>query len=129
MTCFMHGLFALPVVWLSRKGIRYACVGLLTGMILHGLGNAPIILMHHEAFGISRTTWGILAQLWVILLVIIALASFTALHFGRRMLRRIWQARMICPGCSAVYRQPIFLGLNMGIWRYEHARCAAGGTG
>ena len=30
---------------------------------------------------------------------------------------------MICPGCGAIYRQPILLGLNFGMSRYE--RCGA----
>jgi len=49
------------------------------------------------------------------------LASLVVAAFGRKVLRAIWARQMICPGCGAVYRQPILWGLNFGMSRYE--RC------
>ena len=123
MTCFCHTLFVLPTVLLSRRGFGYGLIGLAMGMGLHYIGNAPIVLMHHEAFGISKGVWGILIQLFLVFLVLVCMFCLIGTHFGASMLKRIWNNRMICPECHATYRQPIFFALNMGTWRYE--KCGA----
>ena len=123
MTCFSHTLFALPTIWLYRRSRSLAVFGLAIGMFLHYLGNAPIVLMHHQAFGLSTDGWSVIVQVWLLLFVVATFFASTVLHFGNEMLARIWQNKMICPECGAIYRQPKLLGLNMGTWRYEP--CAA----
>jgi hypothetical protein len=123
MTCFSHTLFALPTIWLYRRSRLLAVFGLAVGMVLHYLGNAPITLMHHNAFGFSTAIWSIIVQVWLLLFVVAALFALVAVHFGGEVLARIWQNKMICPECGAIYRQPMLMGLNMGTWRYE--RCGA----
>ncbi len=103
MTCFGHTLFSLPTVLLSRRGFGYGLIGLAMGMGLHWLCNAPIVLMHHEAFGISKGVWGILIQLNLVFLVLACMLSLIGTHYGASMLKRIWNSRMICPECHATY--------------------------
>jgi hypothetical protein len=123
MTCICHALFALPTIALARRGWRWGLIGLALGMSLHFISNSPIALMHREVFGLSKQTWSVLIQVWLILFTIAGLLAIIAAAAGRKMLRRIWSNRMICPECGAIYRQPIFLGLNCGLSRYE--RCGA----
>lgn len=119
MTCFSHTLFALPMVWLYQRGRLLAACGLVTGMLLHYLGNAPILLMHQQAFGLSTATWSVIVQVWLMVFVVATLFALVWVHFGNEVLAKIWQNKMICPECGAIYRQPIIMGLNMGTWRYE----------
>lgn len=119
MTCFSHALFALPTVWLSRLGLRFVPFGLLAGMTLHYLGNGPIVLMNREAFGIDKSTWMVIVQLWLTLFTVISVVAILSAHLGSEIVKRLWKARMICPECGAEYRQPILMGLNAGLWRYE----------
>lgn len=122
MTCLTHSLFCLPVFLLASRGRAAALAGLLIAMLLHFAGNAPIMLMRREAFGLTSETWSVLVQLWLLLFVVTAVVVLAGVQFGRQTLTKIFCCRMICPGCGATYRQPILLGLNMGHWRYE--RCA-----
>lgn len=119
MTCFAHTLFALPTVLLYRRSTLLASLGLLTGMILHYVSNAPIVLMHQQAFGLSAAVWSAIAQVWLVLFVVVTLFVLVAVHYGNEVVAKIWQNKMICPECGATYRQPIAMGLNMGAWRYE----------
>jgi hypothetical protein len=122
MTCLTHALFALPTVWLARRGWRGALLGLALGMTLHFLGNAPIMLLRRDAGGLGAVIWTVLVQLWVLAFTIAALLGLTGVHLGRQTMRRVLRGRMICPECHAEYRQPI-LALNAGAWRYE--QCGA----
>ena len=119
MTCFSHTLFVLPTIWLYRRNRLLAAFGLAIGMTLHYLGNAPIVLMRQQAFGLSTATWSVIVQVWLLLFVMATLLALVSLHFGNEVLAKIWQNKMICPECGATYRQPILMGLNMGTWRYE----------
>lgn len=65
MTCLSHTLFALPTIALSRRGWKCGLAGLALGMLLHGAGNAPIVLMHRETFGWKPVVWSVIVQLWV----------------------------------------------------------------
>ncbi len=121
MTCLAHALFALPTVVLSRRGWKWGTIGLALGMALHWISNAPIVLMHRGVFGWKPEVWGVLVQLWVVLFFVAGLITLIGVVAGRKLLRRMWSARMICPGCGATYRQPLLLGLNFGLSRYE--RC------
>lgn len=123
MTCICHALFALPTVALARRGWEWGLLGLAIGMLLHFISNSPIVLMHREAFGWRQQTWSIVIQAWLILFTVAGLLAIIAAAAGRKVLRKIWSNRMICPECGAIYRQPIFLGLNFGLSRYE--RCGA----
>ena len=122
MTLFAHSLFALPTLALIRKSWKWAPLGLMIGMFLHYCSNAPIVLLQREAFGIGKNSWAVIVQLWLTLIVVIALLAILWAHYGSSKLRRIVSAKMICPECGQTYRQPILLGLNMGLSRYE--RCA-----
>lgn len=118
MTCLTHSLFALPTVYFARRGWFWAIFGLAIGMTLHWLGNAPIALMHREAFGIKAKDWAVLVQLWLILFVVASLVALMATHYPRKI-GQIMAHRMVCPECRTVYQQPILMGLNAGTWRYE----------
>jgi hypothetical protein len=119
MTCITHALFALPTIALSRRGWKWGACGLALGMMMHWLSNAPIVLMHRKAFGWKPEVWAVLVQLWLVLFTVAGVAALLAAFAGRTMLRRIWSRRMVCPECGAVYRQPLLLGLNFGMSRYE----------
>ena len=123
MTCVTHALFALPTIALSRRGWKCGAVGLALGMAMHWISNAPIVLMHRGAFGWRVATWQLLIQLSLVLFGVVGLIALMGAFVGRKMLRKIWRHRMICPECGAVYRQPLLLGLNFGMSRYE--RCGA----
>jgi hypothetical protein len=123
MTCMAHVLFALPAVMLARRGRLGLAAGIAIGMALHGLSNSPIVLMHRGAFGLKQETWQLLIQLWLVLFAVAGLAGVVGAFAGRNMWRAIWSRQMICPGCGEVYRQPLLLGLNFGMSRYE--RCEA----
>ena len=112
MTCITHALFALPTVMLSRRGWKWGTFGLALGMLLHFISNAPIVLMHRGTFGWKPEIWGVVIQLWLSLLTVAGLVALIGAFAGRKMLRTLWASRMICPGCGAIYRQPIFLGLT-----------------
>lgn len=118
-----HALFVMPTLWLSRRGWKLAPLGLFLGMTLHYLGNAPIILMHHNAIALGQPTWQVLVQLWLILLAILALVLMILMRYGTEMLKRVWKAEVICPECGMKYKQPLLMALNMGTWRYE--QCGA----
>lgn len=119
MTCLSHALFALPTVSWSRRGWRWGVLGVVFGMLLHWFGNAPIALMHRQVFGWRPEVWSIIASLWVVAFAIAGLLSLVAAAAGRKMLKRILSHRMVCPGCGETYRQPILMGLNFGMYRYE----------
>jgi hypothetical protein len=118
MTCGAHALFALCPVTLSRKGWKYGLLGLFLGMLLHGLTNAPILLLRREVFGWKPEVWSVLIQVFLTGVFIISLVALIAAAYGQRMVRRILANQMICPACGATYRQPI-LGMNFGLSRYE----------
>jgi hypothetical protein len=121
MTCLTHTLFALPTIILSRRGWKWGLVGLFLGMVLHWLGNAPIVLMHRGAFGWKPEIWSVVIQLWVAAFAVAGLAAVIGFAVGKKVVRKMWTSRMICPGCGANYKQPLFYGLNFGLSRYE--RC------
>jgi hypothetical protein len=123
MTCVMHALFALPTIALARRGWKGAAAGLVLGMLLHGIGNAPIVLMHREAFGWKTETWQLLIQLWLVGLTLVGLLMLIGAAMGRTTFWKIWAKGMVCPECGRQYRRPILLGLNFGLRRYE--RCGA----
>jgi hypothetical protein len=118
MTCFSHSLFALPTIYFSRKGWKWAFVGLFIGMVLHWFGNAPIVLKNRGAFGLKEGVWLTLISIWLIWFVVATLIAVMAVHFHKKV-GRIMARKMVCPECHVIYRQPIFLGVNMGTWRYE----------
>ena len=114
-----HALFALPTMMLSRRGWRSGLCGLALGMLLHGISNAPIVLMQRDVFGWKRETWGLIIQLWLALITAVGLVALLGAVAGRKIIRKLWANRMICPECGGIYRQPIVLGLNFGMSRYE----------
>lgn len=125
LTCLSHTLFCFPTIALSAGGRMRGAVGLALGMALHWLGNSPIALMRVQAFGWSAGTWSAIVQLWVLAFAIAGLVTLIGFYAGKESFRSIWAQHMICPGCGARYRQPILLGLNFGLYRYE--RCGACG--
>ena len=86
MTCFSHTLFVLPTIWLYRRSRSLAAFGLAIGMILHYLGNAPIVLIHHQAFGLSTAVWSVIVQVWFLIIVAISLVTLVGVHFGNDVL-------------------------------------------
>jgi hypothetical protein len=94
-------------------------IGLAMGMTLHFLGNAPIMLMRRDAWNLGPTTWGLIVQFWLIAFTIAGAFALAGVHLGSRLMRRVLRGRMICPECGSEYRQPFFLALNFGKWRYE----------
>lgn len=118
-TCLTHSLFVLPTVWFARQGVWRAGLGLTVGMILHFLGNAPIVLMRRDVGQLGPAVWSILIQFWVLGFTLAGAVALIGLYLGPKMLRRVLRGRMICPECGQEYRQSILLGLNCGRWRYE----------
>ncbi|MGH7137281.1 MAG: hypothetical protein ACREHD_16180, partial [Pirellulales bacterium] len=97
MTCASHALFAVPTVALARRGWKWGALGLALGMVLHWISNAPIVLMHRRTFGWKTETWQLLIQFWLVAFTIAGLAALAGAFAGRKMLRRIWSNRMVCP--------------------------------
>jgi hypothetical protein len=118
-TCVTHSLFALPSVYLSRRGWRGTMVGVAIGMTLHFLGNAPIMLMRRDVGNLGPAAWGMLVQLWIVGFSIVGVMALAGVHLGASVTRRVLRRRMICPECGAEYRQPVIFALNAGKWRYE----------
>ena len=119
MTGMAHTLFVFPTVWLARKGWKHALFGLAIGMTLHWFSNSAIVLMHREAFGWTKNAWGVLVQLWIALFAIAGLIVTIGVWLGPKKARRMWARRMTCPECGGVYTQPLIMGLNFGMKRYE----------
>lgn len=122
-TGFTHSLFAFPTVLLARRSWRLALLGLLLGMSLHYLGNAPIVLMKREFPPIGNAAWAVILQLWSFGFSLAGAVTLLVYHYGSKMLRQILRRRVVCPECGCEYTQPILFGFNFGNWRYE--RCQA----
>lgn len=122
LTCIAHPLFALPTVALARRKWQWGFAGLALGMLLHASANTPILLMQRKVFGWKTEVWSVLVQLWVIVFFVAGLVALIGATYGRKVVRKMFARQMICPGCGATYRQPIFMGLNFGMSRYE--RCS-----
>ncbi|MFO0940499.1 MAG: PrsW family glutamic-type intramembrane protease [Pirellulales bacterium] len=121
-TCFTHSLFAFPTVVLARRSWRHAVLGLLLGMLLHYLGNAPIVMMKRDFPPLGAGAWSVILQLWVLGFSLFGAVVLLVYHYGSKMLRKILRRRIICPECGCEYRQPILMGLNFGNWRYEQCQ-------
>lgn len=119
--CLIHGLFTSMVLcgW-KRWGYGLAG-GLVLAMLLHLLGNAPIVVA-------PRIPWlsayaGLLIFLWVIGLWFAALWFYSKYRETDNRLRSLGElifGKATCPKCEMEYPRPLF-GLNLGPKRYE--RC------
>jgi hypothetical protein len=119
-TCFTHSGFMVLSVWGLRRGPGWFALGLAGAMTLHFLGNFPIYLMNTDAFGWSKPVWQQLVGLWVALFTVFSLVLLGGMYFGPAALKKLFTAKVKCPACGELYKQPIF-GLNAGMKRYE--RC------
>jgi hypothetical protein len=119
-TCLIHPGFTVVAVAALQRGWRWFPFGLLGSMLLHFVANFPIYLMQKNVWGLGRETWGTLVGLWVAAFAVGSLILLGLIYFGPAMAKKLFTARVPCPGCGQLYRQPLF-AVNMGMKRYE--RC------
>lgn len=117
-TCLTHSGFTVLAVWGLRRGWGWFIVGLSGGMVLHFLGNFPIYLMRQDAWGLGKDVWSQIVGVWVALFSVGALVLLGLIYFGPTAAKKLLTAKVLCPDCGQLYRQPIF-GMNMGMKRYE----------
>lgn len=107
MVCIMHTAFTAAALYLWR--VRGAPMrGFLAALLLHFVGNAPLLLAAQGAFGIDRAAWGALLVVWVLVFFLAMGALLALLLFGADWAERVFRGTIGCPGCGEIYRRPIF---------------------
>ena len=118
-TCLAHPGFTVLALWgLQRKGFR-AALGIIAAMTFHFASNFPIYLMGVDLGNLGRPTWAMIVSGWLLICVIASVLTLAVMHAGtKRIVHLVMTAKVKCPECGELYRQPI-LGGNFGVWRYE----------
>jgi hypothetical protein len=117
MTCVFHSAFVAVALWRLRR--RFA-LGVVGAMVLHWLGNFPLLLMAWNIGGLGKTAWTIIVQGWLLVYSFAAVALLAYFAFGRAAPVQLFYGRRHCPECGGDYDAPLF-ALNFGRTRYE--RC------
>ena len=119
ITCVAHSGFTVIALWgLQRGGIRLV-IGIAGAMILHFLANFPIFLMNIDFGGLGKPTWSAMLMVWLICWGVGSAVLLGVMHAGiERIVHLLMTAKVKCPECGEIYRQPL-LGGNFGVWRYE----------
>ena len=117
MTCIFHSAFVAVALWRLRR--RFG-LGVAGAMVLHWLGNFPLLLMAWNVGGLGKTVWTIVVQVWLLVYFFAALALLSCFAFGRAAPVQLFYGRRKCPECGSDYDAPLF-ALNLGQTRYE--RC------
>jgi hypothetical protein len=117
-TCFIHPAFTVLAVAALARGWRWFPLGLAGAMVLHFLGNFPIYLMKQNVWGLGQGAWTTIVGLWVAAFTVGSLVLLGLIYFGPGAVKKLFTARIRCPGCGELYKQPLF-GVNMGMKRYE----------
>ena len=117
MTCVFHSAFVCVALWQLRRAFAS---GVACAMVLHWLGNFPLLLMAWNVGGSGKTVWMMIVQGWLIIYLVAALLMLSCFLFDWvPPARRIYGVRH-CPECDRDY-DPSFFALNFGLTRYE--RC------
>jgi hypothetical protein len=119
MVCLLHSAFVSVALW--RLGNKFL-LGEAGAMLLHFFGNFPIYLMSKDVFGIGKTAWSLILNLWVGLYFFGGIALLAYFVYDKGGIGRFIFGRTRCPECSVVYDSPFF-GFNLGTKRYE--KCSA----
>jgi len=117
MTCVLHSVFVSVALWRLRRRFVFGVIG---AMVLHWLGNFPLLLMAWNVGGLGKIAWTIIVQCWLLVYFFAGLALLAWFAFGRVAPVQIFYGRRHCPECSRDYDAPLF-ALNLGQTRYE--RC------
>lgn len=118
-TCVAHAGFTSLALWGLQFGIFRRVAGLMGAMTFHFLANFPIFLMNVDFAKLGKPAWSTLVSVWLLLCVIASAILLAILHAGtKRFVSLMTTAKVKCPECGELYRQPI-LGGNFGVWRYE----------
>lgn len=117
MTCVFHSAFVAITLSRLRRGW---VLGLGGAVLAHWAANFPLTLMAWNVGGLGRTTWEVIVGLWLVALLIGALAWFAYLIFGQVLPLRLMYGIRHCPECSTDF-EPSMLAINFGDERYE--RC------
>jgi hypothetical protein len=119
LVCLIHGLFtSMALLGWRRWPIGFAG-GLALAMLLHFLGNAPILLAGAGLLGDNPAVVGLVLQFWVIAFWIAAVVRLLIMDpriAGIPLSRRL----VTCPKCGETHNPPL-IALNLGWKRYE--RC------
>ncbi|HCE44067.1 MAG TPA: hypothetical protein DET40_11010 [Lentisphaeria bacterium] len=107
MVCVMHAAFTVTALYfiVIRKSI---VKGLLLCMALHFIGNFPIYLAGNNLFGLGKTAWMIILNIWVLVYFLSMGGLLAYLEYGDKWLYKIFKGVMKCPECGSVYQRPVF---------------------
>jgi hypothetical protein len=119
LVCLIHGLFtSMTLLGWKRWPLGFGG-GLALGMLLHLLGNLPILLAAAGLLGSDPTFRSILIQLWVVGFFIAAVVVL--LIRDKRIGGIPLPGRPVtCPKCGQSHNRPL-IAFNLGWKRYE--RC------
>ena len=117
MTCVFHSAFVAITLSRLRRGW---VLGLGGAMAAHWAANFPLTLMAWNVGGLGRATWEVIVGLWLVALLVGALAWFAYLIFGQVLPLRWMFGIRHCPECGTDF-EPSALAINFGDKRYE--RC------
>jgi hypothetical protein len=117
MVCVFHTAFVSVALWQFRRRFALGAVG---AMLLHWVGNFPLLLMNWNTGSLGKTFWMVIIQCWLLVYFFAALALLSCFAFGRVVPGKFFYGRRHCPECGADYDAPLF-GFNFGHARYE--RC------
>ncbi len=126
----MHGAFTATAVRCfpkakpdEKKRPPFA-LGVVFAMLLHAIGNAPIIIAALYLDDIPGPIKSQLLFFWVLAYAIV-MVSVVARYLGFGVLKHMVLGKARCPTCKAVYQRDWFAA-NMLWKRYE--QCGACGT-
>lgn len=117
MTCVFHSAFVAITLSCLRHRLW---LGLGGAMLAHWAANFPISLMAWNVGGLGRAAWEVIVGLWLVVLLVGALAWFAYLIFGKVLPLRWMYGIRHCPECGTDF-EPSVLAINFGDKRYE--RC------
>jgi hypothetical protein len=118
LVCLIHGLFtAMALLGWKRWRAGFAG-GLALGMLLHLLGNLPILLAAAGLLGSEPTLRAAIIQLWIVAFWI---AAAMLLLVGDRRIAGIPVGKPVtCPKCGESHKRAL-IAFNLGVKRFE--RC------
>jgi hypothetical protein len=121
MVCLIHGLFTAMALCAWRRWPGWLLPGLLFGMLLHLLFNAPILIVGQGITEGAQAIGTTLVGLWVPLIWVLSILILTRLNHGDGPIGAALFGHATCPKCGETYPRPL-LALNLGIKRLE--RCS-----
>jgi len=119
LVCLLHACFTGAALYLIVVR-RWIVAGIGCAMLLHFLGNLPIVLAQQDFLGFGKTAWQAILSLWAPTYLLILSAALAFLAYGEGWLDKII-GKATCPECKTVYRT--LFGVNLIHKSYE--RCPA----